>query len=776
MKRLILFCLFVLFIVTGAFSQTTPVHGTIVDPDGTAWFNARVTLTFVPNPNYPQQNQYYIGNQQIVTQPTWNALLSQQVVADASGIFNAQVLDNNLISPAGSTWQLVIQSYTSAPSSVLPNVALSGGGVDLTSFVATNLKAPRFPATTQMGGAFGYKTGEVSVTPIPGGSFFNVTSGLIAVWACTSSGCSWTTQAVGSFCSSSTCNLTTALFSPNINNVCETSQQAGSDFVAQLNACLSASYMTTGGMVTSYGYGNSTQTATTVLPSLGTSTQHIAWFLNPATTFIFNENVGTTAAPTSCIVPIGDASSINNTGGVSFASVNMRLGSSAVAYDFMCNLKWDGTQEGLEINGLTLVGNQSATLAGELLHIKNIFVPTKIENVATFSPYGTAFTLDGGSDIQLWNDVWDDSAPSGNYPGATMVMNCPNRVTVNGGAIQNNGLFNALLVLNSVGNNSSGCPGQGGGGNAPTGVHFYNVDFEIRPAAIGSFSGHMTNVDPIQVNDGSDIIIDGTFIFGSKGTGQAHIIDLLYNGALGLPAGPIEISNLGALNVWSGFSLIHNTYPNAYPSMRDIFGVLNSSSVLQVARYRFSGSNAPSNNSTDYLDNTQTANAVDTQLLVIPATFSSLPACTSALEGSVRPVTDSTTRVWAAQITGSGSFHVKAYCNGSIWTVDAGGAGASITNISQSNQTCASGCANTQTPCTTTGSAWQAGSCNMTIPWPSAFADGAYSATCTAQVTSGTTLVCIIGSKAFNQMTVSIQATSASANTPTEVDIMGIHN
>lgn len=49
--------------------------------------------------------------------------------------------------------------------------------------------------------------------------------------------------------------------------------------------------------------------------------------------------------------------------------------------------------------------------------------------------------------------------------------------------------------------------------------------------------------------------------------------------------------------------------------------------------------------------------------------FSSLPACTSGVEGSMKPVTDSTVNTWGATVTGGGSNHVLAYCDGSNWSV-----------------------------------------------------------------------------------------------------------
>lgn len=51
--------------------------------------------------------------------------------------------------------------------------------------------------------------------------------------------------------------------------------------------------------------------------------------------------------------------------------------------------------------------------------------------------------------------------------------------------------------------------------------------------------------------------------------------------------------------------------------------------------------------------------------------FASLPACSSANEGVFAPVSDSATITWGATITGGGSNHVSAYCDGTNWTVAA---------------------------------------------------------------------------------------------------------
>lgn len=51
-----------------------------------------------------------------------------------------------------------------------------------------------------------------------------------------------------------------------------------------------------------------------------------------------------------------------------------------------------------------------------------------------------------------------------------------------------------------------------------------------------------------------------------------------------------------------------------------------------------------------------------------PRTFATLPGC---VEGITMPVTDSTTSTWGATITGGGTNHVLAYCDGTNWTVAA---------------------------------------------------------------------------------------------------------
>jgi Pectate lyase superfamily protein len=58
---------------------------------------------------------------------------------------------------------------------------------------------------------------------------------------------------------------------------------------------------------------------------------------------------------------------------------------------------------------------------------------------------------------------------------------------------------------------------------------------------------------------------------------------------------------------------------------------------------------------------------------VIPGTLAKLVSfipCSSTTEGTIGSITDSTVTAYAAVITGGGTNHVKAYCNGTTWVVN----------------------------------------------------------------------------------------------------------
>jgi hypothetical protein len=57
-------------------------------------------------------------------------------------------------------------------------------------------------------------------------------------------------------------------------------------------------------------------------------------------------------------------------------------------------------------------------------------------------------------------------------------------------------------------------------------------------------------------------------------------------------------------------------------------------------------------------------------LRLVATTFSALPTCAGAIEGAEASLTDANASAFGANITaGGGANHVKAYCNGTNWTV-----------------------------------------------------------------------------------------------------------
>ena len=250
MKKLIFLFLFSIYSFS-TFAQLTTASGTIVDTDGTTWFNAKVTATFVPNPAYPQQSQYNINGVSI-TSNTYAQYLNQTVTSNASGVFSMTLLDNTQVAPSGSSWKLVIQSWTSAPSSSsFPNIVVSGTSQNLSSFITTNITAPRFSAVSGFYGAsYGYGTNEVSTTPLPGGSFFNVSTGAINLWTCIASSCGWSTinTTFGNYCALVGCVYTGAIVGPSatftnlvsgqFNGSVNAALASGSDIGAQINSAI----------------------------------------------------------------------------------------------------------------------------------------------------------------------------------------------------------------------------------------------------------------------------------------------------------------------------------------------------------------------------------------------------------------------------------------------------------------------------------------------------------------------------------------------------------
>lgn len=194
MKKLAL--LLLLIFPYNLYSQVTAVSGNVVDSDGTTWANGRWQVSFVPNPNYPNINSYNINGVQL-NSSTYNSYLAQQGNLDGSGGLNVNLLDNSLIAPTGTTWKFTITPNASVPATTYPNLSVNGPNFFISSFLSTNATPIRFPAAGY--GSYGYADSEISILPLQGAFYWNVTAQAQRVWT----GSAWTQisySGTGSFC------------------------------------------------------------------------------------------------------------------------------------------------------------------------------------------------------------------------------------------------------------------------------------------------------------------------------------------------------------------------------------------------------------------------------------------------------------------------------------------------------------------------------------------------------------------------------------------------
>lgn len=104
-----------------------------------------------------------------------------------------------------------------------------------------------------------------------------------------------------------------------------------------------------------------------------------------------------------------------------------------------------------------------------------------------------------------------------------------------------------------------------------------------------------------------------------------------------------------------------NTYPNSTKCIATAFG---SSGVMYSSL-----NDQPTGGSCNYggihLGRPTGSVRID------PTAFGNLLRCASGTQGMLKPVSDSTTKTWGAAVSGGGSDHVLAYCDGTNWTVAA---------------------------------------------------------------------------------------------------------
>jgi hypothetical protein len=169
-------------------AQTTTITATITDSDSQVWSGMKWRVTFVPNPSYPNLNNYVIAS---TGAPINRSIANPDPgVADGTGTFSVTVYDNTAIQPAGSSYTFTLCAKTVAPCSVISNISVNGATENLSSTLSSLVTTPRFAAVS---GAYGYNDTEVFPTPLPGGRYFNVVSNVTREW----NGTTWQTLGPG---------------------------------------------------------------------------------------------------------------------------------------------------------------------------------------------------------------------------------------------------------------------------------------------------------------------------------------------------------------------------------------------------------------------------------------------------------------------------------------------------------------------------------------------------------------------------------------------------
>lgn len=144
----------------------TTVSASIVDSDSLIWQYGTVTARFIPNPTYPSLSQYTINGASLDP----NLLVFGPISLGTTGSFSLDVYDNALVTPAGSMWQFTVCPKASFQCTVV-YLPVSGTTFDLTAFIASRLKAPRFRGVA---GSYGYADLEVMTQPGTGATYYNV--------------------------------------------------------------------------------------------------------------------------------------------------------------------------------------------------------------------------------------------------------------------------------------------------------------------------------------------------------------------------------------------------------------------------------------------------------------------------------------------------------------------------------------------------------------------------------------------------------------------------
>lgn len=171
--------LFLLGLASGwGWSQSTTVSTVgVVDHDGFTWAGGTYTIQFSPNPSFPGIGSYVWSGGNLQNNLQFAGSL------DGAGAFSVSIPDTTTITPAGSAWNIIIcPNATSGCFST--RTPVFGATFSVTTQLNALAAGPRFTVSVS---AHGYADVEITPVPLPGGTYYNVTTNFIRVW----SGTSW---------------------------------------------------------------------------------------------------------------------------------------------------------------------------------------------------------------------------------------------------------------------------------------------------------------------------------------------------------------------------------------------------------------------------------------------------------------------------------------------------------------------------------------------------------------------------------------------------------
>lgn len=211
--------------------------------------------------------------------------------------------------------------------------------------------------------------------------------------------------------------------------------------------------------------------------------------------------------------------------------------------------------------------------------------------------------------------------------------------------------------------NCYGCTFSNNTGNGLTmgAASLAQHDFHCHSCSFDSNGGWQIKNQSVSSGD-SLVDLLGSYIFAHQkyisNFGRMTVVGNFFNDGSSSGTLGYLIDNEGLLNGFGGRWTNSGTGAYFNPAQT---GITNCIAIPVI----------PNNNCNSWMDgnsgNVLFAGTTVFSLLITPQNFSVLPACSSALEGTTRPVKDSSTATFNATVTGGGTNHIVAYCNGTNW-------------------------------------------------------------------------------------------------------------